>query len=257
MRFSTRTVGDRMHNAVKRVTVEDTNEDPLFRESTLSLYLQEKQKEIEHMEPYGLTSRVKKPDGSSSDKKKAEGLMVFTGGNRSHGVLIVAGDRRYRLRGLKEGEVALFDDQGQQVHFTRDGIVISAPNGKKIVTQVMKDDKAPKPPSSSGAAAGSGSSDSAKYGQSAQATQEAATSLTLTKDSWVVNHPKEIKFTVGNTTLHLLPDSVEITSPTISHVATKRTETIGPTYLGLDGKGGGGPLVETIGGPAEQTYAKV
>jgi phage gp45-like len=208
MRFSSRTIGDRVHNAIKRVTVEDTNEDPLFRESTLSLYTEEKQKEIEHMEPYGFSSRVKKPTGEANNKKKAEGLMVFTGGNRSHGVLIVNGDRRYRLRGLKEGELALFDDQGQQVHFTRDGIVTSAPSGKKIVTQVMKSDKAPPPPQSSSSTSSapssgssSGQTDSKKYGQSAQATQEVLTSLTLTKDSWVVNHPTKIELTVGNNTV--------------------------------------------------------
>ena len=38
--------------------------------------------------------------------------MVFTGGNRSHGALVVVGDRRYRLKGLKEGEVALLRRPG-------------------------------------------------------------------------------------------------------------------------------------------------
>jgi phage gp45-like len=135
MRFSTRTVGDRMHNAIKRVTVETTNEDPKFREAQVSLYTQEKQKEIEHFEPYGLTSRVKQPtQGQGGAKEKAEGLMVFTGGNRSHGALVVVGDRRYRLKGLKEGEVALYDDQGQKVHITRDGTFVDGGQSKKPVT---------------------------------------------------------------------------------------------------------------------------
>lgn len=221
MRFSTRTVGDRMHNAIKRVTVEDTNEDPLFRESTLSLYTQEKQKEIEHMEPYGFSSRVKKPDGDANNMKKAEGLMVFTGGNRSHGVLIVNGDRRYRLRGLKEGELALFDDQGQQVHFTRDGIVTSAPSGKKIVAQIMASDQPPPPPQSSSSpsstpssGSSSGSADSKKYGQSAQTTQKSFASFTLTKDSLTVQHPTNITLNIGpsggnaSASLQMLADKI-------------------------------------------------
>jgi phage gp45-like len=248
MRFTTRTVGDRMHNAVKRVTVEDTNEDPLFRESTLSLYAQEKQKEIEHMEPYGFTSRIKKPTGQKPNQQKGEGLMMFTGGGRSHGVLVVAGDRRYRLRALKEGELALFDDQGQQVHFTRDGIVTSAPNGKKIVAQIMKSNDPPKPQTSSS---------KAKEGQGAQATQEVFASFVLTKDALTITHPTKIVHTVGNSSVTMLPDSVEIDAKTITSKATTRVETIGPTYLGLDAKSEGAPKDATISGPAKQTFAKV
>jgi phage gp45-like len=270
MRVSTRTLGDNMKNAIKRVTVEKNDDDPLFREHEVSLYTDEKQKEIEHFEPYGLTSRVKQPTGQGKQKKKAEGLIVFTGGQRSHGVLIVTGDRRYRLCGLKEGEVALFDDQGQQVHFTRDGIVMSAPNSKKIVHQIMEGDTAPKPqPSggnggpqatatdSGGTTNGGQQSGSGTDGQGAQATQKALSSLTLTKDSWVVNHPTKIIFTVGSSSVTLEADKITIKSPTITNQATTRFETVGPTYLGLDGPGGNGPKVVTEGGPAKQTFAEV
>jgi phage gp45-like len=249
MRFTTRTVGDRMHNAVKRVTVEETNEDPLFRESTLSLYAQEKQKEIEHMEPYGFTSRVKKPTGQQPNQQKAEGLMIFTGGNRSHGVLVVAGDRRYRLRGLKEGELSLFDDQGQQVHFTRDGIVTSAPNGKKIVAQIMKSNDPPKPQTSSS---------KAKEGQGTQASQDAYATFVLTKESLTITHPDKIVHTVGQSTLTMLPDRIEIATPTVSSVITKRFETVGPTFLGLDVKDEVDVQIDqTVAGPAKKTFAKV
>jgi phage gp45-like len=249
MRFSTRTVGDRMNNAVKRVTIESNNDDPLFREHEVSLYTQEKQKEIEHFEPYGLTSRVKKPTGQKPNQKKAEAVMVFTGGNRSHGALLVVGDRRYRIKGLTEGEVALFDDQGHQVHITRDGIVVSAPSGKKIVSQIMKDDKAPKPTTGQGEAK--------NLGQGKQAGKEALASLALDKDSWTVNHPTQIKFTVGSSTLTMTANAIEISSPTISQIATTRAETIGPTFLGLSGKSGGGPLVVTVAGPAKKTFAEI
>lgn len=53
----------------------------------------------------------------------AEVLAAFVGGNRDHGFVIGLDDRRYRLA-LAAGEVAIFDDQGQKVHLTRDGIVI-------------------------------------------------------------------------------------------------------------------------------------
>jgi phage baseplate assembly protein V len=70
---------------------------------------------LEHFEPYGLTARP---------QPGAEVLALFVDGDRSHGVVIVAADRRYRLKGLAAGEVALYDDLGQKVHLTRAGIVI-------------------------------------------------------------------------------------------------------------------------------------
>jgi hypothetical protein len=252
MRFSTRTVGDRMNNALKRVTIESNNDDPLFREHEVSLYTQEKQKEIEHFEPYGLTSRVKKPTGTGNNKKKAEAVMAFTGGNRSHGALLVVGDRRYRIKGLAEGEVALFDDQGHQVHITRDGIVVSAPSGKKIVSQIMKGEKAPTPTTGQGEAK--------SLGQGKQAGQEALASLTLTKDSWLVNHPTKIQFTVGQSTLLIEAGEITITTPKVNASVTDRFQTYGPgrTMLGLDTKDDDGiPKVSTVGGPAKKTYAKV
>jgi phage gp45-like len=246
MRVSTRTLGDNMRNAIKRVTVEKNDDDPLFREHEISLYTSEKQKEIEHFEPYGLTSRVKQPTGQGKEKKKAEGLMMFTGGQRSHGVLVVTGDRRYRMRGLKEGEVALFDDQGQQVHFTRDGIVASAPKGKKIVMQIMDGDNAPK----------SKAKDAKDDGQGAQSGEKAFASLTLTKDSWVVNHPTKMQFTVGGSTLLIESGKITITSDKISNKPGTRFETVGPTFLGLESADEAGPKVVTQDGPALKTFAK-
>jgi phage gp45-like len=35
---------------------------------------------------------------------------------RSHGVLIVVGDRRYRLERIASGDVVIHDNQGQKVH---------------------------------------------------------------------------------------------------------------------------------------------
>ncbi len=54
----------------------------------------------------------------------AEGVFVSVGGIRSHGLIIAIEDRRYRLGGLAEGEVAIYDDLGQKVYLTRSGIVV-------------------------------------------------------------------------------------------------------------------------------------
>lgn len=72
---------------------------------------------LEHFEPYGFGSRA---------FKGSEVLSVFFNGDRSHGIVLVTADRRYRLK-LEEGEVAVFDDQGQKIHLKRDGILVSTP----------------------------------------------------------------------------------------------------------------------------------
>ncbi|MEK6788513.1 MAG: phage baseplate assembly protein V [Pseudomonadota bacterium] len=66
--------------------------------------------DIEHLEPYGYTS---------CPHAGAEGLTVFLDGDRSHGLVIMVGDRRYRLQGLQGGEVALYTDEGDYLHFKR------------------------------------------------------------------------------------------------------------------------------------------
>lgn len=71
--------------------------------------------DIERFQQYGFTS---KPFA------KAEAVVLFPGGDRSHGLCVAVGDRRYRLTGLVDGEVALYDDQNQVVHIKRDGIYI-------------------------------------------------------------------------------------------------------------------------------------
>ena len=77
---------------------------------------------IEHLEPYGFTSRA---------KAGAEAVVLFPDGDRSHAVAITVSDRRYRMKGLKTGEVALYDDQGQSVTLTRAGIVVDG--GGKVI----------------------------------------------------------------------------------------------------------------------------
>jgi phage baseplate assembly protein V len=68
----------------------------------------------EHFEPYGLTSHP---------LAGAEVLTAFLGGDRSHAVVLVASDRRYRIRELQPGEVAIYTDEGDKIHFKRGRII--------------------------------------------------------------------------------------------------------------------------------------
>lgn len=68
----------------------------------------------EHFEPYGFTSN---PLGG------AEVLTAFLGGDRSHAVVLVAADRRYRIQTMKSGEVAIYTDEGDKVHLKRGRVI--------------------------------------------------------------------------------------------------------------------------------------
>lgn len=54
----------------------------------------------------------------------AEAIAISIGGSRDHLVIVADGDRRYRLKGLADGEVAIYDDMGQVVHLKRSGIEV-------------------------------------------------------------------------------------------------------------------------------------
>lgn len=69
---------------------------------------------MEHFEPYGFTS---------NPQPGAEGLAVFLGGDRSHGVVVCVADRRFRLQGLQSGEVAIYTDEGDFLHFKRGRVI--------------------------------------------------------------------------------------------------------------------------------------
>ena len=83
--------------------------------------------QLEHVEPYGFTSEPL-ADG------KPEAFALFFDGNRSNGIVFCVADRRYRITNMRAGEVAIYDDQGQQVYFMRDQLLISTP--KKLVAEV-------------------------------------------------------------------------------------------------------------------------
>lgn len=54
----------------------------------------------------------------------AQMVVLPIGGKTAHGIIIATEHTQYRLKALKNGEVALYDDQGQQIVLTRQGIVI-------------------------------------------------------------------------------------------------------------------------------------
>lgn len=113
-----------IQNIALRATVRLVNSATKMQTLQISLREGEVKDSVEHFEPYGFTSHA---------QPGAEALTLFFNGDRSHGVSICVADRRYRLKGLAEGEVALHDDQGQKVHIKRDRILIETPKTFEVI----------------------------------------------------------------------------------------------------------------------------
>ena len=112
-----------LRNIVTRAVITALDTAKKCQAAGLKLIAGDPKEGVEHLEPYGFTSAA---------QNGAEAVVLFPGGDRSHGMAVIVADRRYRLKGLARGEVAIYDDQGQSVTLTRGGIVVDG-GGKPIV----------------------------------------------------------------------------------------------------------------------------
>lgn len=108
---------NRIRNMIARAIVSLVKDDTKAQTLQLGLLADEVQDGAERFHDYGFTSHP---------HPGAEALAVFPGGTRSHGVVIAIADREYRLRGLEQGEVALYDDLGNIVLLGRSSVAITA-----------------------------------------------------------------------------------------------------------------------------------
>ena len=59
---------------------------------------------------------------------------MFVGGSRDHWLAIAVDDRRYRIRNLTAGEVAIYSDQGDKVVIKRGGTIEVTASTKVVLT---------------------------------------------------------------------------------------------------------------------------
>lgn len=109
-------VNEKVRGIVERCRVTNASGGTPLRTLQAEMRYQDVRDNLEHIEAYGLTSE---PHVNS------EGVALSLNGDPNHTVVIMVADRRYRMTGLKTGEVALYDDLGRSVYLTRDGIVIN------------------------------------------------------------------------------------------------------------------------------------
>jgi hypothetical protein len=112
-----------MRKAVERIQSFGFSSVPLPRD------------EPEKQQP-GSIGGIEQPKGPA-----AEGIALFLGGQRNHPVIIGIDDRRHRPMGMKPGENAQYDDQGQMTLLRRAGLFLlsldddgqgTAPGGKML-----------------------------------------------------------------------------------------------------------------------------
>lgn len=113
----------RVFNLLARAVLTRLNDKKGMQILQVSLLQDEKKDGIERFQNYGFTS---------VPQRGAEAVIAFVGGNRDHALALVVEDRRFRLTGLKDGEVAIYDDQGQKIVLHRDHIRVTAP---KVVVE--------------------------------------------------------------------------------------------------------------------------
>ncbi|SAF46733.1 phage baseplate assembly protein V [Enterobacter kobei] len=102
-----------LQNLLARAVVTGLNTAKKCQMLQVELMPGEPKEDVEHLEPYGFTS---------APLMGAEGVALFPDGDRSHGVILVIADRRYRIKGLQAGEVAIYTDEGDSLIFKRGNV---------------------------------------------------------------------------------------------------------------------------------------
>ena len=109
-----RPIRNRITLMINRAVLTMIDDGPTLQQLQARLLGEELLDAVERFQQYGFTS---------VPHAGAEAIALSVGGHRSHTVIINVDDRRYRLKGLEGGEVALYSDEGDAVHLKRGRIV--------------------------------------------------------------------------------------------------------------------------------------
>jgi phage baseplate assembly protein V len=99
---------------VGRATLKQTDDGKKMQASQLGVLDEETRDDVERFQNYGFTCHP---------HPGAEAAVVFAGGNRDHGMILAVDDRRYRLKSLEPGEVAIYTDEGDKIVLKRGRVV--------------------------------------------------------------------------------------------------------------------------------------
>lgn len=100
--------------AIGRAIVKLITDSTKIQELQLQLLSDELRARVERFQDYGFTS---------VPMEGAEAIVLFVGGDRSHGIAVKVDDRRYRKKDLEPGEVCMYTKNGDYVLIKDGGII--------------------------------------------------------------------------------------------------------------------------------------
>lgn len=122
-------VQQRVMMAIGRGVVRSISDDGKRQTVQVELLKDELRDGVERMQNYGLTSHPH-PGGDAA--------VVFVSGNREQGIVLAFENRQYRVVGLQQGEVCLYDDLGNRVSLLREMVKIEAVQHLEAIAPTMK-----------------------------------------------------------------------------------------------------------------------
>lgn len=110
----TQPLSNRIAMLIGRCVLLATNDAQGIQKINSQVLAGEILEDIERFQNYGMTSN---PPSNS------EGVILFPLGNREHGICVSVDNRQFRLKSLAQGEVAIYTDEGDKIHFKRGNII--------------------------------------------------------------------------------------------------------------------------------------
>lgn len=110
---------------VGRSVLELVDDTPPVQVVQLSLLDDEVRANVERVQEYGFTSHP---------HPGADAVAVAVAGSRDNLVVVAVDDRRYRLRALQAGEVAIYTDEGDKIVLKRGGTIEVTAATKVLIT---------------------------------------------------------------------------------------------------------------------------
>lgn len=109
-----RPLAQRLQLMIGRAVVLLVNDAASMQGLQVSLLADETRDDVERFQDYGFTSHP---------HPGAEAVAACVAGSRDHVLVIKVDDRRYRLAGLAQGEVAIYTDEGDKIVIKRGGTI--------------------------------------------------------------------------------------------------------------------------------------
>ena len=135
-RNSLNEMSGRIMHLAARITLNEATDTLMMQELHFDGMNSDMRKAVERVQSFGFSSVPLPRDQSSKQQPNsvggveqpkgpaAEGIALFIGGQRNHPVVIGMDDRRHRPMGMKPGENAQYDDQGQMTILRRTGLFL-------------------------------------------------------------------------------------------------------------------------------------